>query len=85
MVNRDYEAIGDIQAMVLGYLDEHPAAADSAEAIQQWWVLQQVYRYSHEIIQRALDELVNARLIERELQADGREVYRRTSLTQSSN
>ncbi|MBT8440571.1 MAG: hypothetical protein KJO91_12635 [Gammaproteobacteria bacterium] len=85
MMNRDYEAIGDIQAELLGYLDEHPEAADSLDAIQQWWILQRVYRYSRATIQCALDQLVKARLVERKVLADGRKVYKRSSLNQAQH
>jgi Fe2+ or Zn2+ uptake regulation protein len=85
MMNRDYEAIGDIQAELLGYLEEHPEAADSLDAIQQWWILQRVYRYSRATIQCALDQLVKARLVERKVMTDGREVYKRSSLAQAQH
>jgi hypothetical protein len=67
----------EIQTEVLGYLDEHPEAADSVEAIQRWWLLQRVARYSRDRVQRALDGLVAAHQVERRVLGDGREVYAR--------
>jgi hypothetical protein len=67
----------EIQAEVLGYLDEHPDAADSVEAIQHWWLLQRIARYSHGMVQQALDELVAVNCIERRVLPDGCEVYRK--------
>jgi Fe2+ or Zn2+ uptake regulation protein len=71
----------EIQTEVLGYLDEHPEAADSVEAIQRWWLLQRVARYSRDRVQRALDGLVAARLVERRVLGDGREVYAKSRQT----
>jgi hypothetical protein len=65
----------EIQAEVLGYLSEHPDAADSIEAIQRWWLLQRIARYSHDLVQQALDGLVAAQLVERRVLCDGRAVY----------
>jgi Fe2+ or Zn2+ uptake regulation protein len=70
-------ALSEIKSEVLGYLEEHPDAADSVEAIQQWWLLQRVSRFSHERIQKVLDQLVEAHLVERLRLSDGHEVYKR--------
>jgi hypothetical protein len=76
-MTREQNALIEIQAEVLGYLDEHPEAADSVEAIQRWWLLQRIARYSRERVQQALDGLVAARMVERRMLGDGREVYAR--------
>lgn len=73
--------LNEIQHEVLGYLDEHPGAAGSAEAIQRWWLLQRVARYSSVLVQQALDGLVAARQIERRVLGDGREVYAKARQT----
>lgn len=77
MMNRNYVGLSEIKAEVLDYLEEHPNAADSVEAIQQWWLLQRVSRFSREKIQKALDQLVEAHLVERRRLSDGHEVYKR--------
>jgi len=84
-VRQEYSALEDIQAEVLGYLDEHPNAADSVEAIQQWWILQRVARYSRAKIKQALDQLVEAHLVEQKILVDGSEVYARAQYTQAVN
>jgi hypothetical protein len=85
MVNKEYDVLNEIQTEVLGYLDEHPNAADSMEAIRQWWILQRVSKYSREMIQQALDKLVEARLVERRLLRDGRELYAKAQQRQKMN
>ena len=76
-MSRNQNTVTEIQAEVLGYLDEHPEAADSVEAIQRWWLLQRIARYSRSLVQQALDGLVAAQRVERRVLGDGREVYAR--------
>lgn len=75
MNHKQHARYSEIQAEVLGYLDEHPTAADSIEGIRQWWVMQRMAEYSLGRIQEAVNELEDARLIERHTLADGRMVY----------
>ena len=74
-MNKDHDVLGEVQMEILGYLNEHPNAVDSLEAIQQWWLLQRVARNSHSRIRQALDQLVDAQLVERRVLNNGREVY----------
>jgi Fe2+ or Zn2+ uptake regulation protein len=80
-MSRNQNTVTEIQAEVLGYLDEHPEAADSIEAIQRWWLLQRIARYSRSLVQQALDGLVAAQRVERRVLGDGREVYTRARQT----
>lgn len=75
MQGKDYEMISSIQADVLGYLQEHPNAADSLDGIRQWWLTRQLARRSTIRVQKALDELVEAQLIDCRTMNDGRLVY----------
>ena len=84
-MNRNYVGLSEIKTEVLGYLEEHPDAADSVEAIQQWWLLQRVSRFSRERIQKALDQLVEAHLVDRRRLSDGHEVYKRVHQPNSLN
>ena len=36
----DNKILFDIQSEILGYLEDHPNAADTAEGIRQWWLFQ---------------------------------------------
>jgi len=71
----DYDALSEIQSEVLGYLQEHPNAADTAEGIRQWWLLKRLARYSQEKVQCALDELRTRHLIESYRLHNGHEVF----------
>ncbi|MEN8205161.1 MAG: hypothetical protein ABFS24_04025 [Pseudomonadota bacterium] len=78
----DYNTLSEIQSEVLGYLQQHPNAADTAEGIRQWWLLKRLAMYSQEKVQRALDELRAEHLIESCRMNNGNEVY---SLSRSSH
>ena len=80
-MSRNQNTVTEIQTEVLGYLEEHPEAADSVEAIQRWWLLQRIARYSRSLVQQALDGLVVAQRVERRVLGDGREVYARARQT----
>ena len=73
------DMITEIQESVLGYLSEHPGAADSVDGIRNWWLYQRMARASVERVQRALDELEANGAIERATLHDGSVLYRRTA------
>jgi len=73
----DYDLLSDIQFQVLSYLEHRPDAADTAEGIRQWWVLHQIAQLSNERVQRALDQLVEQKLIESRMLDDGRNIFKR--------
>jgi len=75
MKHSNHVTRSEIQAEVLGYLDEQPNAADSIEGIRQWWLMQRMAKYSLRRVQQAVEELEAAHLIERRALADGRMVY----------
>ncbi len=65
----------EIQAILLGYLEDHPEALDTAAGIQQWWLLRRVSQYSVDRVQRALDQLVETGFIQAVALDDGRSAY----------
>jgi hypothetical protein len=82
---QDYDILSEIQAEVLGYLEEHPRAADTIEGINKWWLLQRLARYSVTRIQQALDELEIAQVVERRVLCDGREVYAKAGVFETGD
>ena len=65
----------EIQAILLGYLEDHPNALDTAAGIQQWWLLRRVNQYSVDRVQRALDQLVETGFIKAVVLGDGQSAY----------
>lgn len=61
-------------ALLLAYLQGHPHAADSLEGVARWW-LGDDGRFSPAEVERALERLVAAGHLRREVLADGRTLY----------
>ena len=65
----------EIQAILLGYLEDHPNALDTAAGIQQWWLTRRLSQYSVDRVQSALDQLVETGFIQAVVLDDGRSAY----------
>jgi hypothetical protein len=48
----------EVESAVLGYLQQHPDAADTREGIVSWWLPQQRYEIERQRIEQALGHLV---------------------------
>jgi Fe2+ or Zn2+ uptake regulation protein len=58
------------------YLNVHPAAADSAQGIADWWVLETGLKSSVSEVRRALELLMQKGVVEVQVMVDGRKIYR---------
>ncbi|MGA7981304.1 MAG: hypothetical protein WCA32_13920 [Chromatiaceae bacterium] len=58
------------------YLSAHPAAADSAQGIADWWVLETGLNASVSDVRKALELLMQEGVVEVQVMVDGRKVYR---------
>jgi Fe2+ or Zn2+ uptake regulation protein len=65
----------EIQTILLGYLEDHPNALDTAAGIQQWWLMRRLSQYSVDRVQRALDQLVETGFVQAVALDDGRSAY----------
>jgi Fe2+ or Zn2+ uptake regulation protein len=65
----------EIQTILLGYLEDHPNALDTAAGIQQWWLTRRLSQYSVDRVQRALDQLVETGFIQAVVLGDGKSAY----------
>lgn len=54
----------DPRQEIVEYLHVHPHAADTVDGIIQWWLLRQRYETAREVIQHALEELVDQGIID---------------------
>lgn len=59
------------------YLTRHPNAADSAEGVMRWWLSQQRYEETIQLVQKALELLVAQGHIEKSVTPGGKAVYSR--------
>lgn len=71
----DSHSLDEIQLAVLSYLEDHPNAADSAEAIQRWWLLERMAKLTKTEVSEALDKLVSNQFLGRSTLGDGREIF----------
>jgi Fe2+ or Zn2+ uptake regulation protein len=54
----------DPREEIVEYLRAHPSAADTVDGIIQWWLIRQRYETARDVIQRALDDLVEQGIID---------------------
>lgn len=76
------DLIDEVQQAVLSYLEEHPSASATLDAIHRWWLLDRMSRLTRVEVDNALSELVANQRIERSVLSDGREIFFRKSLNQ---
>jgi hypothetical protein len=75
VVATDGTQIVVIAKMIERYVREHPRAADTAEGIGRWWLTRQRYEESLELVQSAIDFLVESGRLTRIQLVDGTIVY----------
>ncbi|HEX7111738.1 MAG TPA: hypothetical protein VF216_04790 [Mizugakiibacter sp.] len=66
---------GEIEGAVLGYLRDHPQAADTLDGIVNWWLPLQRYETARSRIERALGRLVAGGQLRRDRLPDGAVLY----------
>lgn len=57
------------------YFAAHPKAADKMEGIAKWWLTHQRLQESFELVQKALDYLVDQGKIKKTTNHDGETIY----------
>lgn len=72
---RERDATQKVAVKILRYLAEHPNAADTSDGILEWWLLRQSILDEERVVERALDSLVEQKLILKVEAADARKHY----------
>ena len=72
---RNLSAVDELAGLVLGYLRDHPDAADTLQGVAEWWIPRQQIRVDVMNLQRALGHLVARGLVE-EVGSAGPVTYR---------
>ena len=70
------DACQQLAAAIEAYLTVHPAAADSAQGVADWWIGEMGVRASVPDVRAALEVLVKRGVVEAQVMVDGRKVYR---------
>jgi hypothetical protein len=68
--------VGQLAAEIREYLEENPEAADTAEGILQWWIVQRRLLRGIPAVDRAIKRLVDEGFLEEVHTADGRSIFR---------
>ena len=71
----DEDSIRWLAHEISRYLEERPDAVDTADGILRWWLPPRGVETTPDVLRRALDALVEARVIERRELPDGRSVF----------
>lgn len=69
-----HDEMPDLISEIRKYLTSHPAAADTAEGVQLWWL--RTGDMSLDVVQTALDRLVVERILEKVKNVDGHVIYK---------
>jgi hypothetical protein len=65
----------EIEASVIGYLGQHPHAADSLDGVVKWWLARQRYETAHERIGRTMEQMAVGGILDRRTLPDGTVLY----------
>jgi hypothetical protein len=71
------EGAESLAGQILRYFDEHPEAADTAEGIRAWWLVEQAFKESISDVKDALDLLISRGLVTRIDRPSMPPIYRR--------
>jgi len=67
--------VAEIAGEISRYLAKRPNAADSVEGIRRWWLLRQRYEDSAQLVQEALERLLQEGVVSQRVSADGSVLY----------
>jgi len=69
-------AYRQVAAAIRDYLIAHPSAADSDQGIADWWLAGSGLQASLDDVRQALELLASRQIVEKQMLADGRLIYR---------
>ena len=67
--------VSEIAEEIYRYLSAHPNSADTIDGVAQWWLLHERYLKGLELVENALELLVEKGLIARRTNPDGNVIY----------
>jgi hypothetical protein len=69
-----HRSVKDVASEIQGYIESHPAAADTIEGVMQWWL--PTGDASLDAVETALNRLVKQHILERVENKHGPVIYR---------
>ncbi|MCP4463715.1 MAG: hypothetical protein GY819_13045 [Planctomycetaceae bacterium] len=69
--------VGMVAEQIARYLESRPNAVDNIEGIVHWWLLKQKIEETTEVVQAAVDTLVNEGVVEK-IERNGKAFYTST-------
>ena len=76
----EYEQVWETAGVIGRYLAARPQASDTAEGVTKWWLVRQRYQDSLQVVELALDLLVEMGELEKVPTAGGKFLYRKSQL-----
>lgn len=71
MASSSHERAHEVSEVVERYLLAHPDASDTLDGIARWWLLRQRNEDARELVQEALDLLVQRGVVQQRVSVDG--------------
>ena len=68
------EAIVKVASEITSYLDKHPQASDTLEGVTTWWLMKQRYESSREIVEAALNYLMDIDVV-KSFESNEKQIY----------
>lgn len=75
MSSGEDDPVATIKRGLMGYLAKHPAAADTPQGIQQWWLGPELAGEQEYRVVAALEDLSSAGLLKKTTLPDGTVIY----------
>lgn len=73
--DRDSDEVINVANEIMEYLHDHPNAADSLDGVVSWWLTRQRFKSAREIVERALEYLVDEGVVNKKIRGVNNPVY----------
>ncbi len=67
--------VESVAAEIMRYLQERPMASDSLDGIAHWWLVQQAIAKNIDLVEQALEHLVNEGKVSKKINTNSDAIY----------
>lgn len=78
MAGKQQDQVEEIAGVISRYLSSRPNATETLEGVAKWWLVRQRYQDSVQVVQSALELLVEHGDVEKVAVAGGKVMYRKS-------